>query len=104
MSLDFVIIFYKHPGIDISLYFLDYLSWLLASTCATSSTCLVQGAAGLHHAKEGSNSCFTYIKPRAFSFGSCCYSFLCTGFAGSICKCSRFVVMPNMVVIEALDS
>ena len=64
----------------------------------------MQGAAGLHHAKEGSNSYFTYIKPKAFPFGSCYYFFLCTRFAGSICKCSRFVVMPNMVVIEALDS
>ena len=50
--------------------FLDYLSWLLASTCLTSSACLVQGAAGLHHAKEGSNSCFNYFKSQAFLFES----------------------------------
>ena len=104
MSLDFVIIFYKHPGIDISLYFSITYPGFWQARVRPVRFCLVQGAAGLHHAKEGSNSCFIYIKSKAFPFGSFYYSFLCTRFAGSICKCSRFVVMSNMVVIEALDS
>ena len=104
MNLDFVIFFNKHPGIDVTLYFsITYPCFWQARVrpvrfvlCKVGRGCIMQ--------KRGQIRVLITLNQSHFCSRVFYYSFLCTMFAGSICKCSRFVVMSDMEVIAALGS